>query len=323
MAADDAAVSARGEFEIIARYFAGHEGDGVLLGVGDDAAVLDVREPCVVAVDTLVGGVHFPPDLDARAIGHRALAVNLSDLAAMGAAPRWATLALTLPFADEDWIEAFAGGFFALAGDHGVGLVGGDTTRGPLSITVQVIGTTRGDYLRRSGGRAGDDVWVTGTLGDAAAALPLFAAAPEQPSAAETVLLERFRYPAPRVAAGRALTRLATAAIDVSDGLVADLGHICSQSGCGARIDVERLPLSEALLGVCGRSRAEDYALGGGDDYELCFTAPPERAAAVADALARTGTPGVRVGSMTEGHAVSCCRAGRPVPVGIAGYTHF
>jgi thiamine-monophosphate kinase len=311
------------EFEIIARYFAAHEGDDVLLGIGDDAAVIDVREPIVVAVDTLVGGVHFPPDFAAHAIGHRALAVNLSDLAAMGANPRWATLALTLPDTDEDWLQAFAAGFFALAERHVVGLVGGDTTRGPLTISVQIIGTTTGGrFLTRGGGGIGDDVYVTGTLGDSAAALPLLARR-SSPTAGEAELMERFRYPTPRVAAGIALASIATAAIDISDGLVADLGHLCRQSGCGAHIDVEHLPLSAALRSVCSAQRADDFALGGGDDYELCFTARPEHAADVEAALARSATRCTRIGRLVAGSGVVCCRGGQPVPVSVSGYTHF
>jgi thiamine-monophosphate kinase len=311
------------EFEIIARYFSGYPGDGVVLGIGDDAAVLDVHEPIVVAVDTVVGGVHFPPDLAARAIGHRALAVNLSDLAAMGAKPRWATLALTLPAADEAWLEGFAAGFFALAQRFGVGLVGGDTTRGPLTATVQLIGTLAdGKCLRRSGGRVGDDVYVTGTLGDAAGALPLLARG-DTSGDNEAELIARFAYPEPRVAAGLKLASVAAAAIDISDGLVADLGHVCRQSGCGARIDVEHLPLSPALKSVYGTDRAVDFALGGGDDYELCFTAPRERAAAVAAALAATSTPCARIGALVAGGGVVCCRGGKPIQPTLSGYTHF
>jgi thiamine-monophosphate kinase len=311
------------EFEIIARYFTARQGDDLLLGIGDDAAVIDVHEPIVVAVDTLVGGIHFPPDLGAHAIGHRALAVNLSDLAAMGSNPRWATLALTLPEADEDWLQGFAAGFFDLAERHAVGLVGGDTTRGPLTITVQVIGTTtNGRYLTRGGGAVGDDVYVTGTLGDSAAALPLLARQ-SSPTAGEAELMERFRYPAPRVAAGVALASIATAAIDISDGLVADLGHVCRQSGCGASIDIEHLPLSAALRSVCSVERAEEFALGGGDDYELCFTAHPEHAAEVAAALARSSVRLTRIGRLVAGSGVVCCRGGQPVPVAVPGYTHF
>jgi thiamine-monophosphate kinase len=312
-----------GEFEIIARYFSSHAGENVLLGIGDDAAVIDVHEPIVVAVDTIVGGVHFPPDLAAHAIGYRALAVNLSDFAAMGAKPKWATLALTLPAAEEAWLEGFAAGFFELAARFGVGLVGGDTTRGPLTASVQLIGTlTGGRFLRRGGGRVGDDVYVTGTLGDAAGALPLLARGGTA-SAAEAELIARFEYPAPRVASGMALASVAAAAIDVSDGLVADLGHICEQSGCGARIEIELLPLSGALRTVYGAERGADFALGGGDDYELCFTASPERAAAVSAALEASGTPVARIGELVSGSGVVCCRAGKPIPLTVSGYTHF
>jgi thiamine-monophosphate kinase len=316
-------MSALDEFEIIARYFSGHEGSRVLLGIGDDAAVIDVREPIVVTVDTLVAGVHFPPDLAARSIGHRALAVNLSDIATMGAKPRWATLALTLPEAQEAWLEGFAAGFFALAEQFGVGLVGGDTTRGPLTMSVQLIGTLTGErFLRRGGGRVGDDVYVTGTLGDAAGALPLLARGGAR-TTAEAALIERFEYPMPRVAAGIALAALARAAIDVSDGLVADLGHICEQSGCGAHVDIERLPLSEALAAVYGPQRATDFALAGGDDYELCFTAAPERAPAVAAALEASAVRLTRIGWLVAGAGVTCYRAGHPVPIDASGYKHF
>jgi thiamine-monophosphate kinase len=312
------------EFELIERYFSTDVGSDVLLGIGDDAAIIDVREPIVVAVDTLVGGVHFPPDLAARSVGHRALAVNLSDLAAMGAKPRWATLALTLPAADERWIDEFAGGFFALAERYGVSLVGGDTTRGPVTITVQLIGTlVDGAALKRSGGRGGDDVYVTGTLGDSAAAVPILARDSAARTPAQDELVERFCYPSPRVAAGIALAPLAHAAIDISDGLVADLGHLCKQSACGALIDIERLPLSPALQASCSASQAEDFALGGGDDYELCFTAPPERAADVAAALQGSQTAFTRIGRLTEAGGVTCLRSGHPVSIRMSGYSHF
>jgi thiamine-monophosphate kinase len=313
------------EFEIIARYFTRSDDDAaVVLGIGDDAAVIEVGEPIVVTVDTLVGGVHFPPELQAHAVGYRALAVNVSDVASMGARPRWATLALTLPRFDADWLGDFASGFFELAERCGVDLVGGDTTRGPLTITVQLIGTLAGrQATTRGGGRVGDDVYVTGTLGDSAAAIPLFAAATRERTAAEQALLDRFGYPPPRVEAALALAPLVSAAIDVSDGLVADLGHICERSGCGARVDLEELPLSAALLEVCTRERAERFALSGGDDYELCFTAARGRRRAIEAALEAAGTPGRRIGELVEGHGVACCRAGRPVPIDFSGYRHF
>lgn len=310
------------EFEIIERYFLKEAGTGVVVGIGDDAAVVDESGLLVVAVDTLVGGVHFPPDSPPRSIGHRALAVNLSDLAAMGAMPSYATLALTLPAADAAWLEEFAAGFFELAARFDVDLIGGDTTRGPLSVTVQVLGRAVDEHvLTRAGGHVGDDVYVTGTLGDGAAAIALHARSTESREAAE--LFRRFSYPEPRIREGLALRTLASAAIDVSDGLVADLGHLCRQSGCGARIEVERLPLSAELEAAVSGERAVDFALTGGDDYELCFTAPAARAEAVAAVSEDRGVPITRIGALVAGEGVVCYRNGEPMPKALAGYTHF
>lgn len=310
------------EFAIIERYFARRLEDAdVLCGIGDDAAVVSVHEPIVVAVDTLVGGVHVPDDLPARDLGYRVLAVNLSDIAAMGARPRWCTLALTLPAGDPVWIEQFAAGLFELADAHRVTLIGGDLTRGPLTCSLQIIGAAEGGrVLTRAGARAGDDVWVTGTLGDAAAGLALWRA---PRGLAADALRERLRRPVPRVAAGAALLGVATAAIDVSDGLVADLGHICERSGCAADIDVEQLPLSEALRSAFGAEDAYRYALAGGDDYELCFTAAPDAGAAVGAALAASDTPAVRVGRLRSGQGVCVSRNGKAVELPAGGYTHF
>lgn len=312
-----------GEFELIERFFTRAQTDlAVLNGIGDDAAVVDVDGPLVVAVDTLVGGVHFPPELEARAVGHRALAVNLSDLAAMGARPRWATLALTLPAADAAWIADFAEGFFDLAERFDVALIGGDTTRGPLCITVQVLGVLDGGpALERRGGRVGDGIYVTGTLGDAAAGLAALAGAARACGAAQ--LIERLAYPEPRVGAGLALAGIAHAAIDVSDGLVADLGHLCRASSCGARVDVECLPLSTSLTESCTRERAYEYALTGGDDYELCFTVAVEDDARVADLARSLATPMSRIGTLTPGHGVACLLHGEPMPLAETGFRHF
>lgn len=314
------------EFGVIERYFARKSEDSrVIVGVGDDAAVVAIRGATAVATDTLVSGVHFPDGLAGDAVGHRALAVNLSDLAAMGAEPRWCTLALTLPNADHAWLAAFARGFFALADEHGVELVGGDTTRGPLSVTVQALGDVDGDcILTRGGASVGDDIHVTGTLGDAAGGLNLLSRSISPASAAQRVLASRFLTPKPRIAAGIALRGLATAAIDVSDGLLADLGHLCRASGCAASVDVERLPISPELRALFPVRDAETRALTGGDDYELCFTAPPSRRRAVERALASCETPARRIGRLHEGRGVHCRRGGRSMELpATPGYAHF
>jgi thiamine-monophosphate kinase len=315
-----------GEFEIIARYFTreSHDPD-VVLGVGDDAAVLAVDGLMAVTVDTLVAGVHFPDGLAPHVLGYRLMAVNLSDLAAMGARPRWCTLALTLPSAEELWLDGFSRGLFELADRFGVSLVGGNLARGPLTLTLQLMGRIdRERMLTRSGGHVGDDIYVTGTLGDSSAGITLIkerSAAPEGSAAA--ALKQRFYRPVPRVGAGLALGPLASAAIDISDGLLADLGHICQASGCGASVDVERVPLSAELLSLFPPQEALAHALGGGDDYELCFTAPPSRADEIDAALEAAGTPVRRIGQLVAGQAVVCRRDGEPFEPALHGYRHF
>lgn len=313
----EAANAPAGEFELIERYFFRPVRDAaVLVPPGHDAAVVDPGGPIALAVDTLVAGVHFPDDCPAHALGHRALAVNLSDLAATAAEPRWCTLALTVPEVDHDWFAAFADGLFALADRFGVTLVGGDLTRGPLTVTLQISGPVRAP-LTRAGGEVGDDVWVTGTLGDAAAGLE--AAARGEDGA----LVRRFLYPEPRVAAGRALARLAHAAIDVSDGLLADLGHVTRRSGCGATVDIGALPLSDALVTAVGLSRARELALTGGDDYELCFAAPSGAAARVQAELDALGVRATRIGRLTDASGVECRLDGAAFAAGVPGYAHF
>ncbi len=311
------------EFDLIARIRAraGTRGD-VVLGIGDDAALLQVPadRQLAVSMDTLNAGVHFPDDTPPAAIGWKALAANLSDLAAMGAQPAWCTLSLSLPQADAAWIDAFLDGFLALAGQHDVALVGGDTTRGALSIGVAVHGLVEpGRALRRDGARVGDDVWVTGTLGDAAAAL----AAKLAGAALDRGLRERLDRPTPRIEAGRALSNIASACIDVSDGLLADLGHVCAASGAGAEVELERLPASPALARFPSATRWP-WQAGGGDDYELCFSAPPERREAVQQALRDAATPATRIGRIVAGDKVRVFD-----PAGVewqpprSGYAHF
>ncbi|QKT04400.1 thiamine-phosphate kinase [Ectothiorhodospiraceae bacterium 2226] len=319
-----------GEFDLIARHFArlGAQRRDVTLGVGDDAALLapPAGQHLVVAVDTLVAGVHFPTDTAAADIGHKALAVNLSDLAAMGAQPAWFTLSLTLPRADEAWLTAFAGGLRALAEAHGVQLVGGDTTRGPLTISVQVLGFAPPEAaLRRSGARPGDGVYVSGTLGDAALGLAAVQGRVELPGESARRLRTRLDRPTPRVALGLALRGLATSAIDLSDGLAGDLTHILAASGVGAVLDCTALPLA-AEVRAWGETEPAAWrlALSGGDDYELCFTAPPAQQAAVERACAQAGVPCTRIGSIVAGEGLQLRgRDGVPLPVPLRGYEHF
>lgn len=320
-----------GEFELIDRFFArlGATRGDVVLGVGDDAALLRVPDghELVACVDTIVAGRHFLPDAHADDVGWRALAVNLSDVAAMGATPAWATLALTLPSVDEDWLGGFASGFGALASAHGVALVGGDTTRGPLTIGVQLLGHVRaGRALRRSGANPGDLVYVTGWPGDAAAGLAILQGRLGSPAtlkgADRAYLEERFRRPEPRVDFGARLAGVASACIDVSDGLAFDLGRLAHASGVGAVIRATELPLSRALYAIAGEQRARELALGGGDDYELLFTVPPTARAALSTKLG-AGAPACHcIGEIVAGKGVRVLgeRGDLPLP---RGWDHF
>lgn len=315
-----------GEFELIRRYFSTLTASthGVALGIGDDAAILDIAagEQLVVTVDTSNADVHFPADADAFSIGWRALAVNLSDLAAMGATPHWFTLSLTLPSVDESWLAQFARGLAALADAHQVALIGGDTTRGAMAVSIQAMGTVPvGQALKRSAALPGDLVYVSGSVGDAAAGLVCYrdANAFSCSSSHREFLLERYLRPAPRLALGRALRGVAHACIDISDGLMADAGHIADRSGVGMVIAVESLPLSEALQSLPAADRLS-YQLGGGDDYELCFTVPPSRAAQLEMLAAGAGVRVTRIGEVKAGSGIVCVdAAGKPAGTGGAG----
>jgi len=291
------------EFDLIARIRArASQRGGVVLGIGDDAALLQVPpdQQLVVTADTLNAGVHFPDDTAPADIGWKSLAVNLSDLAAMGAVPAWCTLSLSLPQSDESWVDAFLDGFLDLADQHAIGLVGGDTTRGPLSISVTAMGLVEsGVALRRDQARAGDDVWVTGTLGDAAAALEALLEGHEVPKS----LRQRLDRPTPRIAAGRRLSGLAHACIDISDGLLADLAHICKNSGVGAEINLMELPASLDLASV-ESSRRWGWQTCGGDDYELCFTASPRNRDLIVQALDFTDVSATRIGRIVAAQGV-------------------
>lgn len=309
-----------GEFDLIRRHFA-RPAPNAVLGVGDDAALLSVTPGRLLAVtsDMLVAGRHFFAGTDPESIGHKTLAVNLSDLAAMGARPRWATLAVALPEADEAWLAAFARGFFALAERFGVELVGGDTTRGPLNLCVTLFGEVDpARVLRRDGARAGDDVWVSGQLGGAALALAHLRGELDL-GAAAGACLHRLHCPEPRLALGRALAGLASAAIDISDGLLADLGHILEASGAGAVLDTGAIPHDPACAAFPDRIAACAWA--GGDDYELCFTTPPACADAIMRAGRAAGVAVTRVGSIVAEPGIRDARGG--VLPHTRGYDHF
>lgn len=300
--------------------------DDVRLGIGDDAALLAVPpgQELAVAIDTMVEGVHFPRDTAAVDIGWKALAVNLSDLAAMGATPAWALLALTLPDANEAFIDGFADGFAQLAQMYRLALVGGDTTRGALTISVAVQGfVPPGKALTRAGAQVGDAVMVTGTLGDAAGGLR-FLQQGHHSDALSTYLIERLNRPTPRIAAGLVLRECANACIDISDGLLADLGHICAASNVGAEIEAAWLPRSSALLGLFDEAGSRDLALSGGDDYELCFAVPPQHVASMQADLAKLGCGATRIGCIVEGKGVKVRDAnGQWLEPDRQGWDHF
>ncbi|MBZ9567849.1 thiamine-phosphate kinase [Modicisalibacter tunisiensis] len=309
------------EFELIARFFARpcDAEPGVVAGPGDDCALLapSAGSELAVSVDTSVVDVHFPPAAPAVAIGHRALAVALSDLAAMGARARWCLLAATLPEADEAWLESFAAGFHALCRRSGVVLVGGDVTRGPLSLSVTVQGEVpAGRALRRSGARAGDVLAVTGALGGGRGGLSAWQAGVRD---LDDPLLRAYLLPEPRLAAGEVLRELAHAAIDVSDGLLADLRHLCSASGVGASLQPEALPLAEGLVARLGETAAREAALAGGDDYELLVALPPETVAEAERRLGALGLPLTPIGRVVAEPGIHGIGDGARA----AGWQHF
>lgn len=311
-----------GEFDLIARIRArAGTRDDIVLGIGDDAALLapPPGRHLVVTADTLNDGVHFPHGTLPADLGWKALAVNLSDLASMGAEPAWCTLSLSLPQSDAAWIDGFLDGFLALAREHGIVLVGGDTTRGPLSVSVTAMGfVDAGRALRRDGARVGDDVWVTGTLGDAAGALALLERDPVG------VLRLRLDRPTPRVEAGRALIDVASACVDVSDGLLADLGHVATRSGVGAQVEIDALPASDALCAAFDAATRMPMQASGGDDYELCFTAPADARARIAVLASSLDLRITRIGRMVPGEGVHPVRAdGDPWTPPRRGYDHF
>ena len=316
------------EFELIRRYFMRQsvKREDVVTGIGDDAAILKVPpgQELVVCMDTLVAGVHFPDNTAAAAIGHKSLAVNLSDLAAMGATPAWATLSLTLPENNASWLDEFSRAFFTLADRYKLQLVGGDTIRGPLSVTVQAHGfVSEGAALKRVGAKPGDRIYVTGTLGDAGLALQL------RENAADS-LQQKLDYPEPRIEAGRVLAGHASAAIDISDGLLADLGHLLEADGLGATVQVDALPRSSAFLAAIEKHGLDkpswfyDLPLGAGDDYELCFTVPEESCASLEEQFSRLSCGCTQIGMIEDTAGIRCfLEDGSPYQPATTGYQHF
>ena len=298
-----------------------------MLGVGDDAALLRARRGMELAVSTdmLVAGTHFFAGADPRRLGHKALAVNLSDMAAMGAMPRWALLSIALPEIDVSWLRKFSAGLLALARAHDVDLVGGDTTRGPLNICVTVIGETRrGTALRRDGARPGDDIWVSGSLGDAALAVAHRKRRLTMTRAELVRCTRALDLPQPRVALGLALAGIAHSAIDISDGLLADLGHICERSRLAAEVRVHAIPRSPTLDRLAATPVGREALLAGGDDYELCFTAAPRARRRVLETAQRLRLRLARIGSMRRGRGVRLLAAnGRRVAFRKSGFDHF
>ncbi|MEO6421458.1 MAG: thiamine-phosphate kinase [Candidatus Nitrotoga sp.] len=314
------------EFDLIRRFFT-RDTPGTLLGVGDDAALLQVGSGLELAVSTdmLVSGTHFFPDTDPFFIGYKALAVNLSDMAAMAAQPRWATLALSLPEIDEPWLQKFSAGFYALADEHHVELIGGDTTRGPLNVCVTILGEVpHSAALRRSGAQVGDDVWVSGVLGDAALALAHIQGHMQLAAQDFAACTSALHQPMPRVALGIALRGVAHSAIDISDGLLADLGHILECSKVGAEITFAALPVSCAVNLYLEQPLGKHCVLAGGDDYELCFTVSAAHRSEVEKISVNLGLLLTRIGTITAEKKCTVRAAdGSIINIEDPGYDHF
>ncbi|MFY8298301.1 thiamine-phosphate kinase [Pseudoalteromonas sp. SS15] len=317
------------EFELINRFFTGRgiTRRDVDLGIGDDCALVTIPEGCQLAVttDTLVEGVHFFSDISPKALGHRILAVNLSDLAAMGAEPAWISIGLTLPNVDETWLEQFTEGMHDIAEYYNVQLIGGDTTQGPLTITVCAKGIVpKGKALTRSGAKVGDWLYVTGDLGDAALAIEARKQGWELSEAHRAYVQKKFDYPAPQVAAGQVLRGLANSAIDISDGLLADLNHILTHSGVGATIHADKVPLSNALKNLPDEEVRLMLAMAYGDDYQLLFTVPDSNRVAVEKRLAEYGVTPTCIGQINANAGdVSLLYKDKPWPFPATGFEHF
>lgn len=316
------------EFDVIDRYFKplGDKAANVTLGIGDDAAVLDVPpgEQIVVTTDTQVESVHFPVAADPAAIAYRSCAAALSDIAAMGATARWVSLALTLPRVEARWLQGFAAGAAGAIEFAGADLIGGDTTSGPLGITWNIIGTVpRGGALRRDGAQPGDALYVSGNLGSARAALDLLDIQ-GRASGFQQAVIARYWKPQPRLVLGSQLRGLASSCIDVSDGLMADAGHLARRSGSGVEIASEDLPLQTELIALVGAVRAREFALSGGDDYELCFSVPRDEEMNLMRRMTQFDVPVTRIGRVTREPGVRVVdHDGRSLATNGTGYRHF
>ena len=316
------------EFDLIKQFFSKQriKHKETTLGIGDDCAVITPlgNQNIVVTTDTLVAGVHFPLDTSPKAIGHKSVAVNFSDIAAMGAIPSWISLALTLPEVDEDWLSEFSEGIFELCEFYNVELIGGDTTQGPLSITITAQGVTpKGSYLTRSGASKGDWLYVTGELGDAALALQHIFGKIELDFASFNTVKQKLDFPSPQVLAGQIIREYASSAIDLSDGLMADLGHICQASNVGANITLDALPLSTILRDNLLTDEAITIALSGGDDYELLFTVSEDNKVGLETALSHAGVSITCIGQINTSQTISTTLNREPVSIKTSGFQHF
>ncbi|WP_119968476.1 thiamine-phosphate kinase [Shewanella japonica] len=316
------------EFQLIEQFFRdkGQKRRDVHLGIGDDCALVQPAENKSIAIscDTLVENIHFLPSMPAHELGYKSVAVNLSDLAAMGADPAWMTLALTLPDVDNDWLQQFSEGLFEAAEYYSVSLIGGDTTRGPRSINITIHGQVpTGKALTRGGAKIGDWIYVTGTLGDSALGLDILLGKQDVDPQFKEFLINRHYHPTPRILAGQALRSLATSAIDLSDGLNSDIAHILKASNVGAVIDVNELPLSTSLVGSVGPEQAINYALIGGEDYELLFTVPEAQRGALDTALIHAGVKFVKIGQICAGDKLRLVSNGEPFELDLKSFEHF
>ena len=316
------------EFNIIEAYFTHQQvrRDDVTLGIGDDAAILTVpaQQQLLIAIDTLVSGVHFPSDTAAEDIAYKALAVNLSDMAAMGAEPVWFTLALSMPHADSQWLQGFTKGLFELAAQYQLQLIGGDTTQGPLTVSIQIAGYVPvGTALTRSSAKPGDGIYVTGCLGDAALGLRCLQRRDKYP--ADMSAIARLNRPQARVEIGLQLKEIASACIDISDGLIADLSHILKASHVGARLDRTLIPLSKSMQALCeADEQAYALALSGGDDYELCFCVAPDKEQKLNSILTDNAVGITRIGQIEAGSGLNLYAGDRPISMAqMSGYEHF